>query len=513
MNAADEASLSFWMDDGPRIDALALIRDESCDVAIVGAGIAGLSAAYELVRRGRDVVVIDRGRIGGGMTARTTAQLVSHLDDYYFELIDARGEEQARLYYQSQAGAVDRIEQICREEGIEADFARIDGYLFAAEAADREDLEKEYEACRRVGMTASWAERAPMEGLDSGGCIRFPDQGRFHPGKYLAALVKAIEARGGRIYAHSAHVGERETPEGVEIETAAGPKIRARAAFFATNAPTNTKVAIHAKQAPFRTYVIAGRVAKGSVADALMWDTLEPYHYVRIQPLNQSSDLLIVGGEDHRAGEARDMKTRLNAIERWTKTRFPGFEKVQYCWSGQVMEPADFLPFSGRNPGNENIYLHSGDSGQGITNGVAGALIVADLITGAENGFAALLDPGRKPPGTFTPIVEFVEGQAGAVRNLAEHLGPGEIDSTTELRRGEGAILRRGMDKIAVCRTRDGDVIERSAVCTHLGCIVHWNSFEQCWDCPCHGSQFAPNGQVLNGPATSPLATVETEAS
>jgi hypothetical protein len=509
MNVADEASRSIWMEEGPAIDALALTADERCDVAIVGAGIAGLSTAYELARRGRQVVVIDRGRIGGGMTARTTAHLSTELDDRFYELIDARGEDEARLYYESQAAAVDRIEAICREEGIDADFARIDGYLFAGEDADPEELEKEYEACRRIGVPVQWAERAPMDGIDTGRCLRFPEQGRFHPTKYLAGLARALKARGGRLHDQSAHVSEREGEDGVEIETARGQVIRAAAALFATNSPTNNKVAIHAKQAPFRTYVIAGRVPQGSVADALLWDTLDPYHYVRIQPLNTTSDLLIVGGEDHRAGEADDMKSRLQALERWTKTRFPSFEAAQYRWSGQVMEPADFLPFSGRNPGNERIFIHSGDSGQGITNGVAGSLVIADLILGVENRFAALFDPGRKPVGALAPVVEFLEGQAGAVRNFAEYLGPGEISAASELRRGEGAILRRGMSKIAICRTEEGELIERSAVCTHLGCIVHWNSFEQCWDCPCHGSQFAPNGEVLNGPAKTPLARTE----
>lgn len=511
MNVADEASRSIWMEEGPAINALALTADIDCDVAIVGGGIAGLSTAYELARRGRQVVVIDRGRIGGGMTARTTAHLSSELDDRYFELVDARGEDEARLYYESQAAAVDRIETVCREEGIDADFARLDGYLFAAEDEHKEELEKEYEACRRIGMAVEWADRAPMDGLDTGRCLRFPNQGRFHPAKYMAALARGIEARGGRLYDHSAHVDERETEGGVEIETGKGHRIRAAAALFATNSPTNNKVAIHAKQVPFRTYVVAGRIPKGSVADALLWDTLDPYHYVRIQPFNQTSDLLIAGGEDHRAGEMDDMKTRLNALERWTKKRFPAFTEAHDRWSGQVMEPADFLPFSGRNPGNERIYIHSGDSGQGITNGVAGSLVIADLIAGGENRFASLFDPGRKPPGAFTPIVEFIEGQAGAVRNFAEYLGPGEISAASDLRRGDGAILRRGMHKIAVCRTEDGELIERSAVCTHLGCIIHWNSFEQCWDCPCHGSQFAPNGQVLNGPAKAPLAKVEED--
>jgi glycine/D-amino acid oxidase-like deaminating enzyme/nitrite reductase/ring-hydroxylating ferredoxin subunit len=509
MNVGDERSVSYWMDSGPAIDAPKLASDETCDVAIVGSGIAGLSTAYELSRAGRSVVVIDRGRIGRGMTARTTAHLATELDDFYAELIKVRGEEEARLHYQSQVAAVDRIEQICRDEAIEADFRRLDGYLIPTEEGPIADLQEEYEACRSLGVEVEWADRAPIPGLDSGRCLRFPNQGRFHPARYLAGLAAAVKARGGRLYAETVHVADEETEAGVEITTEDGFVIRARAAVFATNSPTNNKVAIHSKQLPDRTYVIAGRVPKGSVPDALVWDTYEAYHYVRIQELSDSEDLLIVGGEDHRSGEADDMADRFASLSDWTRKRYPAFGSTEYSWSGQVMEPIDFMPFSGLNPGNGNIYIHTGDSGQGITNGVAGSLTIAPLILGEESRFASLFDPGRKSGGAASSIAEFVRGQAGAVKNLAEHVGPGELDSADSLKPGEGGILREGLHKIAAYRDKDGSLVKRSASCTHLGCIVHWNSFERCWDCPCHGSQFAPDGQVLNGPAVSPLEEVE----
>jgi nitrite reductase/ring-hydroxylating ferredoxin subunit len=285
--------------------------------------------------------------------------------------------------------------------------------------------------------------------------------------------------------------------------------IRAKAAVFATNSPTNNKVEIHSKQIPDRTYVIAGRVPKGSVPDALLWDTYDAYHYVRIQEWGDEEDLLIVGGEDHRSGEADDMDQRFARLTDWTRKRYPSFGKADYRWSGQVLEPADFMPFSGRNPGNENIYIHTGDSGQGITNGVAGSLTIVPLIIGEDSRYASLFDPGRKPVGSMGAVGEFVRGQVGAARNLAEHLGPGELDSVDALKPGEGGIIRRGLHKVAAYRDLDGKLVERSATCTHLGCLVHWNGFERCWDCPCHGSQFAPDGSVLNGPAVQPLAEAE----
>ena len=509
MNVGDERSRSYWMESAPAITGEVLDRDVECDVAIVGSGIAGLSTAYELALAGKSVIVIDRGALGRGMTARTTAHLSTELDDFYADLIDIRGEAEARLYHESQQAAVDRIEAICREAGIAADFRRLDGYLIPTDEYPIADLEREFQACHKIGVEVDWCDNAPVPGLETGRSLRFPNQGRFHPTRYLAGLAEAIRERGGRLFADTAHVGEEEKDGGVEIKTERGPVIRAGAAVFATNSPTNNKVAIHTKQEPNRTYVIAGRVPKGSVPDVLLWDSFEKYHYVRLQVLSDDEDLLIVGGEDHRSGEADDMPDRFAALADWTRRRYPGFGNTEYSWSGQVMETIDFMPFSGRNPGNRRIYIHTGDSGQGITNGVAGALTIASLILGRESRFAPLLDPGRKSASSTTAIAEFIRGQAGAVKNLAEKLGPGEIDSIEQLGPREGGILRRGLAKLAVYRDEDGAIVERSATCTHMGCVVHWNCFERCWDCPCHGSQFAVDGQVLNGPAVRPLAAAD----
>jgi nitrite reductase/ring-hydroxylating ferredoxin subunit len=309
------------------------------------------------------------------------------------------------------------------------------------------------------------------------------------------------------LHADTVHVADWEDDDGsVVIETEAGPTIRASAAVFATNSPTNDKVEIHAKQMPMRTYVVAGRVPKRAAPDALIRDTLEAYHYVRIQEASDTENWLIVGGEDHRSGEATDMDARIGALAEWTRRRYPRFGEVEFSWSGQVMETIDFMPFSGVNPGNKRTYVHTGDSGQGITNGVAGALTIAPLIVGQDSRFAEILDPRRKSLTSKDSLIELLDGQVGVMKNFAEYLGPSEISSVDALKPGEGGILREGISRIAVCKDAGGKVHRRSAVCTHLGCLVHWNPFEQSWDCPCHGSQFAPDGQVLNGPAVTPLA-------
>ncbi|HJU76864.1 MAG TPA: FAD-dependent oxidoreductase [Sphingomicrobium sp.] len=501
---------SLWKAEFEPLPYPPLESDADCDLVVIGSGIAGLSSAYEASRFGAKVIVIDRGDITGGMTARTTAHLVSEIDDRYFDLIKAVGESQARLYHESQVAAISRIEAICQEEGIEADFTRLPGYLVAADSSYQSELEQEYEACRKLDVKVEWSDGAPVPLPAGTKALKFADQGRFHPLKYCAGLALAIQKRGGQLFSQTAYMGHDERVDGVTIKTGNGHRIRAGTALFATNVPVNDRVKIHTKMVPMRTYVIAAKVPSGSVEDALVWDTLWPYHYVRLQPAGDGQDWLIVGGEDHRSGTANDMEDRFEKLEAWSRERFSQFDKAEHRWSGQVMEPADFLPYSGRD-GSERIYVHSGDSGQGITNGVAGSLNFIALYRNDKAHFGELFDPARKPKAGLT-LGEYVKGQGPVVANLGEYLGAGEVADVDDIPPGEGAIVRRGLAKHAIYHGEDGVFVKRSAACTHVGCIVHWNSFEKCWDCPCHGSQFLPDGTVINGPAISPLGKVEEEA-
>ena len=501
---------SLWKAEFEPLPYPPLDRDADCDLVVIGSGIAGLSSAFEAARFGVKVIVIDRGDITGGMTARTTAHLVSEIDDRYFDLIEAVGEQSARLYHESQVAAINRIETICKDEGIEADFTRLAGYLVGASPQDQDELQREYDACQKLGVDVGWSDEAPFTLPSGTKALKFPNQARFHPLKYCAGLALAIQKRDGQLFGQTAYVGHDEDEGGISIRTGAGHKIRAGAALFATNVPVNDRVKVHTKQVPMRTYVIAGRVPSASVEDALVWDTLTPYHYVRLQPAGDGQDWLIVGGEDHRSGTANDMDDRFEKLEAWARQRFSPFERAEHRWSGQVMEPVDFMPYSGRD-GSDRIYIHSGDSGQGMTNGVAGALNFIALFRSDKAHFAQLFDPARKPKAGLT-LSEYVKGQGPVVANLGEYLSAGEVTDAKDIPPGEGAIVRRGLSKHAVYHGEDGVFVERSAVCTHVGCIVHWNGFEKCWDCPCHGSQFLPDGTVINGPAISPLAKVDEPA-
>ncbi|MGE5540209.1 MAG: FAD-dependent oxidoreductase [Gemmatimonas sp.] len=502
-NVEQERSRSLWMDE-PAIELPALTGGAATDVLVIGAGIAGLTTAYELARAGRSVTVVDRGRFARGMTARTTAHLAFELDDFYTELADLRGRDDARRWYESQSAAVDRIEAICREEGIDCDFARLDGFLVPAKDDDVDLLRKELDAAHAAGFAdAAWVEAGALAWLKTP-AIRFPRQGRFHPVKFLNGLIRALQKRGAQLYANTAIVSLEEKDRRVTAKIDGGGEIVASDVVVATNSPFHLKVPVHSKQAPYRTYAFAASVPKGGAPDALVWDTLDPYHYVRIQP-GEREDSLIVGGEDHKSGEADDMTERLARLERWTRERYPAMGAVTHRWSGQVYEPADYAGFIGRSPEHERVWLVTGDSGQGMTTAVAAALILNDLVAGRDNLWAALYDPARK---ITRGIVEYVKENIDAAKEMIG-LGAQEEGASAEsvdaVRPGTGALVKVDGKLNAVYRDGSGAVTRRLAACTHAGCTVHWNSFEVCWDCPCHGSQFASDGAPLQAPAVSPL--------
>jgi Rieske Fe-S protein len=256
---------------------------------------------------------------------------------------------------------------------------------------------------------------------------------------------------------------------------------------------------------PYRTYVLGFAIKRGALGDALYWDTEEPYHYVRLQPGDPGEDFVLVGGEDHKSGQADDAEKRFARLEAWARGKIPALKDVTHRWSGQVLDTIDYAGFIGRNPGSEYTYVATGDSGQGLTHGVMGAMLNAALVTGGESKWASLYAPERKP---LKSAKNWAMENMTALKNFAEYVAPGEIASTDELRPGQGAIVRHGLKKIAAYRDDDGILHLCSAACTHVGCHLHWNSFETCWDCPCHGSMFDTAGTPINAPAITGLERI-----
>jgi glycine/D-amino acid oxidase-like deaminating enzyme/nitrite reductase/ring-hydroxylating ferredoxin subunit len=500
------ATTSFWMDDGLQTFP-ALRSDATVDVCVIGAGIAGLSTAYHVARDGRSVLVIDDGPPGGGETGRTTAHLVTALDDRYYELEEHHGEDAARLAAQSHRAAIDRIETICVEEAIACDFHRVDGYLFAPSQKAAKELDRELQAAHRAGLTdVRRVGRPPMKTFDLGPSLHFPRQGQFHPVKYLKGLAGAIVRRGGRIYGET-HAIEIHDGHPTRVSTRQGHTITATATVVATNTPVNDRVAIHTKQAAYRTFVIGMKVARDSVPRAQFWDTLDPYHYVRIAgDLDADHQLLIVGGEDHKTGQADDADQRHARLVEWTRERFPVLGEPLYRWSGQVMEPVDGLAFIGRNPGDRHVYIATGDSGNGMTHGTIAGMLLGDLTALRNNAWAQLYEPSRK---TLKSLGEFAKENANVAVQFKEWLTAGDVPGIGQIPLGTGAVIRSGMHKLAVYRNERGSISAFDATCPHLKCIVEWNSAERTFDCPCHGSRFDCQGRVINGPANVDLTPVD----
>lgn len=481
-----------------------LTQDIEADVCIVGAGIVGLTAALRLVRAGRRVVVLDSQQPGRGNTGRTTAHLASALDDRFSELARVHGLDAARMAWESHATAIDLIAAIANDEAIDCEFARRDGYLWLAPEHDSDILRRELETVHAFGWRDVEAlDEAPVFG---GPCLRFPGQAQFHPLKYLAGLCAALVRSGVAIFGNTRVEGVAGGEE-VVVTTAQGHRVRSGAAIVATCSPICDLFAIHSKQASYTTYAIGLEIAAGIVPPGLYWDTADPYHYIRLQPGADDRDILIVGGEDHKTGQADDGERRFDALEAWTRARVPAVQQRRYQWSGQVFETLDGLAHIGPDPGGAaNVYIATGDSGMGMTHGTIAAMMLSARICGEASEWTQLYAPGRHP---LRAAGEFLRENANVAAQYADWLRPGEVSSVAEVAPGAGAILRSGLSRIAVYREETGELHACNAACPHLLGSVAWNHLEKTWDCPCHGSRFDRRGEVIAGPAHTGLRVVD----
>ncbi|ABQ05671.1 FAD-dependent oxidoreductase [Flavobacterium johnsoniae] len=506
-------NVSYWIDTAPNTSFEKPIRNIETEVLIIGGGIAGLTTAYNLVKAGKKVVLVEDGFIGSGESGRTTAHLTSALDDRYYFLQDTFGKDGAKLAAESHTAAISQIEKNIKDLNIDCSFKRVNGYLFLHPSDDEKNLQKEFKATQNAGLNTGILNRTPgIADGDTTPCLAFYNQAQFHILQYLDGLARAVQSLGGVIYTEAR--AEKISQEGALVNNYI---FSAETVVVATNSPVNDLFTMHTKQAAYRTYVIAGKIPKGKLPYSLWWDTgdaaskwtAQPYHYVRVESFDDTHDLLISGGEDHKTGQSDEEgiseSERYEKLEQWTRSYFPVLDEITYKWSGQVMEPVDSLGFMGRNPGDENIYIITGDSGNGMTHATIGAAIISDAILGIKNKYEDLYSPSRI---TVKTAYDFTKEAANMASQYLDWISSSDLKSTADLKPGEGGIISSGLKKVAVYRDYDKTLKAFSAVCPHLGCIVQWNSDEKSFDCPCHGSRFATDGTVMNGPADKNLKPI-----
>jgi glycine/D-amino acid oxidase-like deaminating enzyme/nitrite reductase/ring-hydroxylating ferredoxin subunit len=501
---AELDSKSYWRDSAAMKRFGTLERDLTVDVAIVGAGITGLTAAYLLKRAGQKVAVIDRQRAGGVDSMNTTAHLTCVTDADLTVLVKDFGVDHARAVWDAGLAAILEIDEIASREQIDCGFDWVRGYKFAALTANAEEeaptLRREAELAAELGFDARFLDSIPL--FERPG-VELEGQARFHPRKYLSALAGLIDGNGSHVFEHTESEEVCDTPLSVKAN---GHTISCDSVVIATHTPLMGKATLalamlfQSKLFLYSSYVLGGRVPKGTVPDALFWDTADPYHYLRLDP-RRDFDQVVFGGKDHKTGQANDTEARYRALETTLKQVLPHIE-ITHRWSGQVIETNDGLPYIGETSSRQ--FAATGFAGNGMTFGTLAGMMARDAVLGRRNPWDELFDTGRTKikGGVWDYLKENIDYPYYMLRDRI--VGP-EAKTLREVGRGTGKIVDLKGKRVAAYRSDAGRVTLLSAVCTHMGCNVDWNEAESTWDCPCHGSRFKPTGEVLSGPAESPL--------
>jgi glycine/D-amino acid oxidase-like deaminating enzyme/nitrite reductase/ring-hydroxylating ferredoxin subunit len=485
---------SLWLATTPETDFPALQGELTVDVAIVGGGITGLTAATLLKESGRTVAVIEAGRIVQGVTGYTTAKVTSLHALIYDHLIRQFGEGKAQAYAEANQAAIEHIAAWIRDKVIDCDFTRSEAYTYTESAKEVGQLQAEVEAALKLGLPASFTEQVPLP-FPVKVAIRFDNQAKFHPRKYLLALAQRIPGEGSHILERTRALDIQEGKPCV-VATEQG-NITARDVIIASHFPIYDRAFYFARMTPHRSYVLALRIA-GAIPNGMFIST-EPFHSLRSHPV-ADGELLFVGGEGHKTGQGGDTVARYQRLEAWARERF-AVRSVEYRWSTQDNRTFDHVPYVGRAaPKARHLYLATGFGGWGMTNGTAAGRLLCDLILGRTNPAAVVYDPDRFKLAAIAKLVK--ENVNVAARFIGERLKSAKPES---LAPGEGDIINTRQGKVAMHKAQDGTVHTLSAACTHMGCLVNWNAAEQSWDCPCHGSRFAADGKVIHGPAVKDL--------
>jgi glycine/D-amino acid oxidase-like deaminating enzyme/nitrite reductase/ring-hydroxylating ferredoxin subunit len=489
---------SFWIDSTPETGFPALEPGVAVDVAVLGGGITGVVAASLLKRAGKTVALVESQRVLHGVTGYTTAKLTAGHNVVYSHLERHFGADGARAYAEANQAAVEHVAAQAADEGIECDLERATNYVYSESADAVETLAGEAEAARRAGLPASFVRETELP-FPVAGAIALENQAQFHPRKYLLPLVRSLPGDGSHVFELTRALGV-DGAEPCRVETDRGD-IRARDVVVATHLPILDRGLYFAKVHPKREYVVAARL--DAAPRGMYISTEDPVHSVRSTPFGDGR-LLIVGGEGHKTGQEPRTDERYERLLDWARERL-GVAEPAYRWSTQDNFSVDRVPYVGPlRRGSRHVYVATGFSGWGMSNGVASALLLADLVLGRDNAFARLYDSNRLK--LVASARGFVQENANvAKRWFGDRAAAARSRDVAALAPGEGCVTRLRGELVAVHRGEDGRLRAVSALCTHLACIVSWNRAERSWDCPCHGSRFAADGAVVQGPAVKDL--------
>lgn len=506
------APTPYWADTATLPKFAALKEDLEVDVVVIGGGITGATAAYLLRKAGASVALLERGRFDSGETGHTTAHLTYVTDTRLHELVKTFGRDHAQAAWDAGRAAIQQISAIAEAEKIPCEFAWVPGYLHAPSSGGEEEeiaaLREDARLANELGFDAQFMEEVPL--LQKPGVV-FADQAKFHPAKYLRGLLLALREQG-------CHVFENTEASSIEVDPpqvkANDCTLRGKFIVIATHVPlqgannTVSAALFQTKLASYSTYAVGARIAAGLVPEASFWDTADPYFYLRVDH-HRDHDYAILGGADHKTGQTPDPQAHYERVARRLRELFPQAE-IDHRWSGQVVETNDGLPFIGEIVPHQ--FVATGFSGNGMTFGTLAALMACDVFTGRRNPWSALFDVHRKTVlgGTWDYLTENKDYPYYMAKQwLAEPVA----QTLRGIGRGKGKVVIVEGQRAAAYRDDEGKLTLKSAVCPHMGCIVRWNGAEKSWDCPCHGSRFMATGEVMAGPAESPLPDLEKEPS
>jgi glycine/D-amino acid oxidase-like deaminating enzyme/nitrite reductase/ring-hydroxylating ferredoxin subunit len=492
---------SYWISSTPETDYPTLEDGVEVDVAVVGAGITGVTAAVLLKRAGKTVALIDSKRIVQGATGYTTAKVTSGHGASYSAIRKAFGDDGVRTYAEANEAALDRIAQFADEDGIDCDFERRPNYVFAESEEEVSQLRQECEVERKAGLAVSIVDETPLP-FDVAAALKLEDQAQFHPRKYLLALAETIPGDGSHVFEESV-VRNVKHGEPCVVESDRG-HLRAADVVLATHLPFLDRGLFFTRAYAHRSYAVAAPLGDGADPQGMYINSGVPTRSIRTIP-DGDCVLIQVGGNGHKVGEEGDTPARYDELEEFLHEHWPQAGAVEYRWSTQDYMAHDKVPYVGRlRRGAEHLHVATGYSKWGMTNGMAAAMILSDAILGRTNEWADLFDAKRLPPRTSLGSL-LKENLGSGLHFVGDHFTRTDRTTVEGLGAGEGAIVRVRGRKTAVYRDEEGELHGLSPVCRHLWCLVAWNAAERTWDCPCHGSRYDGEGRAVQGPTTEDL--------